>query len=72
MIGDKKSKAKIRKTDIRHVLPQLKVDELCSISLKMKSCFDKEGFKNVTHARFFEKLKVSIMCAFYYATKAIE
>ena len=35
----------------------------------MKSCFDKEGFKTLNYARFFEELKVLIMDAFECAEK---
>ena len=68
--GDEKKKVNIMKADSHHVFPQLKMDELCSTSLKMKSYFDKEGFKNLGHASFFEELKALLMDAFYYAAKS--
>ena len=70
IIGDEKKKVNIRKADSHHVLPQFKLDELCTTKFNMKSHFDKEGFKTLNHSRFFEELKDLIMDAFECATKA--
>ena len=48
----------------------MKANELHAITLKIKSQLDKEGFRNLSHARFFEELKDPIADAFECATKA--
>ena len=71
VIEDKKKQLKIRNTHNRHDLPSLKVYELCSASLKINSYFDEEEFKNLSHSRVLEELKVLIMDAFDCTTKVI-
>ena len=50
-------------------MPPLKLDKMCLVSLKMKSCFDKEGLKTLSHARCFEELIVMIVDSFECVTK---
>ena len=41
-----------------------------STTLKIKSYLDKEGFRTLSHTKFFEDLKYLIMDAFECTTKA--
>ena len=64
-----KEESKDQKVRQSPCLSQLKVDGLCSETLKSKSYFDAEGFRTLSHASFFEQLKHLIMDTFQNATK---